>query len=162
MLFQDNGAKLIDPRGEMLESAWEAHATTLSNAETTADLLSALATLITVLKIDLSKPSSVVYGRDTRPSGKGLVEALEAGLQSMQTGLKNEVGEALEKWDNRGVVTTPVLHYIVRGLNLKEDERKDYGETTFDGYIEKMADSFNKLMVRVELQNGVRLRLKLT
>lgn len=28
---EDNGVKLVDPKGEMLESSWEAHATYLAN-----------------------------------------------------------------------------------------------------------------------------------
>ena len=28
---EDNGVKLIDPAGEMLEAAWETHATSLAN-----------------------------------------------------------------------------------------------------------------------------------
>ena len=28
----DNGVKLVDPKGEMLEQMWEAHATNLANA----------------------------------------------------------------------------------------------------------------------------------
>jgi len=28
---EDNGVKLIDPAGEMLETAWETHATSLAN-----------------------------------------------------------------------------------------------------------------------------------
>ncbi len=30
---QDNGVKLVDPAGEMLEQSWEAVATELANAE---------------------------------------------------------------------------------------------------------------------------------
>jgi phosphoacetylglucosamine mutase len=119
-------------------------------------LLSALTTFITALKIDLSKPSCVVYGRDTRPSGPELVQALEAGLQSMRTGLQAESGAHLERWDDRGVVTTPVLHYIVRGLNLSGKSREEYGEPTFEGYLHKMADSFCKLMVGISTRAALR------
>jgi len=30
---EDNGVKLVDPHGEMLEMAWEKHATIIANAQ---------------------------------------------------------------------------------------------------------------------------------
>lgn len=82
---KDNGVKLVDPKGEMLEQTWESLATTLANAKLVLFLSSKFTffkdklkfhrddELETVLEdivksqgIDLSLPSSVFVGRDTR------------------------------------------------------------------------------------------------
>jgi phosphoacetylglucosamine mutase len=47
---QDNGLKLVEASGEMLEPAWEAHATQLAQAQTEEQLLQALATLAEALQ----------------------------------------------------------------------------------------------------------------
>ncbi len=127
----------------MLDPSWESYATTLSNATTDDALLSALQAVIIAFRIDLSKPSHVVYGRDTRPTGPELVTALEAGLGAM-TG-----PEKRETWENKGVLTTPVLHYIVRGLNCEEREMAAYGAPNLEGYLDKTAEAFCKLMVNL-------------
>ncbi|OBZ79862.1 Phosphoacetylglucosamine mutase [Grifola frondosa] len=98
----DNGVKLVDPRGEMLEASWEVHATNLANAPTTQAFIEALDTFVQTLKIDLSKPARVVYARDTRPSGGALVAALEDGFKAIGVEARNA-----------GVTTTPVLHYLL-------------------------------------------------
>jgi phosphoacetylglucosamine mutase len=46
-----------------------------------------------------------------------------------------------------GIVTTPCVHYAVKSRNLKGEERKAYGEPTLGGYLSKIADAFNQLMV---------------
>ena len=66
---QNNGIKLIDPRGEMLESSWESHATVPANASSADELIAALQDLIKTAKIDVSKPARVVYAHGTRHSG---------------------------------------------------------------------------------------------
>jgi phosphoacetylglucosamine mutase len=48
----------------MLENAWESHATALANAPYTPAFTEAVGHLIKVTKIDLNKPSRVVYARD--------------------------------------------------------------------------------------------------
>ncbi|GLB36108.1 putative phosphoglucomutase/phosphomannomutase, C-terminal domain [Lyophyllum shimeji] len=148
---QDNGVKIVDPRGEMLEAAWEAHATTLSNAPTTNDFLEALDALVRTTKIDLSKPARVVYARDTRPSGVALVSALEDGLSAIGA-----------EGRNAGVTTTPVLHYLVKAINTK-DTPESYGEDSEDGYFQKLGSAFQSLVsgrqplepLLVDCANGV-------
>ncbi|KAI0068244.1 phosphoacetylglucosamine mutase [Artomyces pyxidatus] len=130
----DNGVKLVDPRGEMLEAAWEAHATNLANAATTEDFINALDTLVRVAKIDLSKPSRVVYARDTRPSGPSLVAAFEDGLKAIGA-----------EGRNAGVTTTPILHYLVRAINTK-GKKDEYGVDSEEGYFTKLSGAFQKLV----------------
>ncbi|TFY82647.1 hypothetical protein EWM64_g1364 [Hericium alpestre] len=130
----DNGVKLVDPRGEMLEAAWETHATVLANASTTPDFIEALETLVKTAKIDLSKPARVVYARDTRPSGPALVAAFEDGLKALDA-----------EGRNAGVTTTPILHYLVRSINTK-GTKHEYGDDSEEGYFTKLSGGFKKLV----------------
>ncbi|KAG8897745.1 Phosphoacetylglucosamine Mutase [Tulasnella sp. 403] len=130
----DNGVKLVDPHGEMLQQSWEAYATTVANAQTASDLVDNLQSLVTQLSIDLGVPARVVYGRDTRPSGPALVQALEDGLKAIGA-----------EGRNAGVTTTPILHYLVRCVNTKGTD-EDYGEDSEEGYYTKMATAFKSLM----------------
>jgi len=134
-LRQDNGVKLVDPRGEMLEASWEVYATSVANAPTTADFIEALQALISSQKIDLSRPGRVIYARDTRPSGPALVAALEDGLKALNAEARNE-----------GVQTTPILHYLVRCINTR-GTKDEYGEATVEGYYKKLGEAFKKLVV---------------
>ncbi|KAJ7071075.1 phosphoacetylglucosamine mutase [Mycena amicta] len=131
---EDNGVKLVDPRGEMLDTSWEAHATTLSNAQTTDDFLLELQKFVERLRIDLSQPARVVYARDTRPSGPALVAALEDGLESLGAQVRDA-----------GVTTTPILHYLVRAINTR-GTKDSYGVDSEEGYYEKLSAAYKKLV----------------
>ncbi|KAF5337006.1 hypothetical protein D9611_003170 [Ephemerocybe angulata] len=130
---EDNGVKLVDPRGEMLEAAWEAHATNLANASN-EDFSDVLYDFVRDSRIDMSKPSRVVYARDTRPTGESLVKALEDGLKAIGA-----------EGRDAGITTTPVLHYLVRAINTK-GTKEEYGEDSEDGYFQKMSEAFRKLV----------------
>ncbi|KAI8480103.1 Phosphoglucomutase-3 [Branchiostoma belcheri] len=125
----DNGVKLVDPMGEMLEAAWEKHATDLANAKD-EDIGSALQRIIDAVDIDISLPADVFVARDTRPSGPPLTQALLDGLKVMGS-----------TFTDFGILTTPQLHYLVRCHNSKGA----YGEPTEDGYYKKLAQAFLKL-----------------
>ncbi|RKP11149.1 hypothetical protein THASP1DRAFT_33908 [Thamnocephalis sphaerospora] len=148
---QDNGIKLVDPMGEMLEQTWEAYASQLANAPTIEELLAVVDRVIAANKIDLSKPANVVYARDTRPSGPALVAALADGLSAVQAQHRDE-----------GILTTPQLHYIVRCLNT-QGTPEAYGEPSAAGYYKKLADAYHKLVngktrlspLHVDCANGV-------
>ncbi|KAG1899276.1 phosphoacetylglucosamine mutase [Suillus fuscotomentosus] len=130
----DNGVKLVDPRGEMLESSWEAHATALANAPSSVAFVAVVDELVRATKIDLSIPARVVYARDTRPTGPQLVAALKDGLEAIKA-----------EYRDAGVTTTPVLHYLVRTINTK-GTKDSYGEDTEEGYLTKISDAFKKLL----------------
>ncbi|WVR08283.1 hypothetical protein IAU60_005330 [Kwoniella sp. DSM 27419] len=148
---QDNGVKLVDPSGEMLEASWEHHATALANCPTTESLVSTFTTLAAHLRVDLSQPANIAYAWDTRPSGPDLVKALERGLAAF--------GESV-KLNNVGVTTTPILHYVVKATN---DKTGEYGTPTKEGYNDKMAKAFKTLIgnrgplspLYVDCANGV-------
>lgn len=126
----DNGVKIVDPMGEMLEQDWEAHATLLVNAPTHDELLETYKKLASQLKIDLSTPGRVVYGRDTRPSGHSLVTALADALEA--TGIE---------YTDYKILTTPQLHYLTRCVNT-EGTPKAYGEVSEAGYYNKLSEAF--------------------
>lgn len=119
----------------MLDSSWESYATLLANAVTEEDLILALDSIISSTKTDLAITPSVVYGHDTRPSCPSLVKALEDGLDSM--GAKKLTA---------GLVTTPLLHYLVRCYNTV-GTKEAYGEPTEEGYFEKLSTAFKTLIV---------------
>lgn len=133
--------KLVDPRGDMLEASWETYATYIANAPTTDAFLDLVDTLVKNTRIDLSKPSRVVYGRDTRPSGPELIAALEDGFKALGVTARNA-----------GVTTTPILHYLVRAINTKGSP-ESYGEDSEEGYYQKLSESFKKLIVIVPSSN---------
>ncbi|KAG8845781.1 Phosphoacetylglucosamine Mutase [Serendipita sp. 411] len=134
---EDNGVKLVDPRGEMLEQSWEAYATTLANASSPEDLSTRIEQMVSALHIDVSKPAKVIYARDTRPSGPELVASLVDGLNATPGGSVSYTDE--------GVLTTPILHYLVRSKNT-QGTAEEYGVPTPEGYYEKLSAAFIKLI----------------
>lgn len=79
---EDNGVKIVDPSGEMLEADWEYWATGMANAE---DVLDYANKLIDYFQIDLTIPRTtfplVVIGRDTRETSLDLRNAAYAGIR---------------------------------------------------------------------------------
>jgi phosphoacetylglucosamine mutase len=117
----------------MLEASWETYATTLANAPNAQDFIESLQTIVGAMKIELSKPSRVVYARDTRGSGSRLVSALEDGLRVMNA-IRRDIG----------VTTTPILHYTVNAINNKNtSESNDFEEE----YYEMLSNAFKTLVV---------------
>ncbi|KAL1451329.1 hypothetical protein WDU94_005717 [Cyamophila willieti] len=113
---QDNGIKLIDPSGEMLEQSWEVVATQLvqSNNDQVRDYVESK-----LKEVDKSVPSTVMIGYDTRPSSKPLLEAALDGLHVFGTNVINYT-----------LVTTPMLHFFVFNHNVNKQvyEEKEYFE----------------------------------
>ena len=147
----DNGVKIVDPMGEMLEQEWESHVTRLVNSASDQELLDNYKALAAQLKIDINAAGRVIYGRDTRPSGHGLVAALVAGLEA----------SGIEHSDFK-ILTTPQLHYLVRCINT-EGTPKAYGKVSEAGYYEKFSDAFVRALrgrkiqgpLMVDCANGV-------
>ncbi|XP_014470489.1 PREDICTED: phosphoacetylglucosamine mutase [Dinoponera quadriceps] len=125
----DNGIKLVDPAGEMLEASWEAIATDLANAENSS-LKEKLKQICTNENIDLSASATVVLGRDTRQTSPKLMELARKGVEALNGAVVN-----LE------LVTTPQLHYIVLCTNTNGV----YGEPTLQGYYSKLATTFKSV-----------------
>ena len=126
----DNGVKIVDPMGEMLEQEWEGYATQLVNCPSDQVLLNTYNSMASQLRIDLTTPARVIYGRDTRPSGHGLVAALADAFEASNVG-----------YTDYKILTTPQLHYLVRCVNTEETP-KTYGVASEAGYYEKLSDAF--------------------
>lgn len=130
----DNGVKIVDPMGEMLEQDWEGLATALVNAPSHEQLVDAYYKIAEAQKIDLKSPAKVIYGRDTRPSGHKLASALADALEATGS----------EHVDYK-ILTTPQLHYLVRATNT-EGLPSTYGVVSETGYYDKLASAFSKAM----------------
>lgn len=148
---EDNGVKLVDPMGEMLDASWEPQATMLTNCVNPEDFANAWWRLVTELRINEANPANVVFARDTRPSGSRLVKALTIALEATNT-----------SYIDYKILTTPQLHYLVRATNTRHGHHP-YGEVSEQGYYKKLADAFKRAMpytsveepVTVDCANGV-------
>lgn len=125
----DNGVKLVDPRGEMLEKSWEEIATDLVNVSDD-DLEAEVAKIIQMKKIDMNEKANVYIGWDTRYHSPVLSRAVVNGVIALKGNMKEY-----------GIVTTPMLHYFVYSHNSKGA----YGVPTESGYISKLVTAFQKL-----------------
>jgi len=125
----DNGVKLVDPAGEMLEQDWEAAATLLANCPDT-ELPKQLEEIVAKYSIPATG-GKVVVGRDTRVSSPALSEACVRGVEAAG-------GSVVDL----GVVTTPQLHYMVVATNTNGS----YGEPTIEGYYAKLSNAFKKFL----------------
>ncbi|KAF7950782.1 uncharacterized protein EAE97_002334 [Botrytis byssoidea] len=147
---EDNGVKLVDPMGEMLENSWEAYSTQLANASN-EDVVNVYRKLEKDLKINPETPARVIYARDTRPSGPKLVASLIDALEATGT-----------DYTDYKLLTTPQLHYLTRCTNT-EGTPQAYGDVSEVGYYEKLAKAFERAMkgkkttgsVTVDCANGV-------
>ncbi|XP_075532667.1 phosphoglucomutase 3-like protein nst [Dermacentor variabilis] len=124
----DNGIKLIDPMGEMMETDWEILATELANAQDSS-LESVLDRIVAATNISLQESSTVYLAHDTRVSSPRLAQAVIDGVKSVDGVVKAF-----------GHLTTPQLHYIVRCSN-----DPSYGEPTEEGYFNKITKAFMQI-----------------
>jgi len=135
----DNGVKLVDPAGEMLQFSWEGLATDLANAED-KDIGQQLDTIIN--KCDINKTqANVIVGRDTRQSSPALAKAVLDAIATVENVSVTDIG----------IVTTPQLHYMVVATNTKGG----YGEASLEGYYSKLSGAFSKFMSLAK-QDGYR------
>ncbi|KAG6801624.1 phosphoacetylglucosamine mutase [Apis mellifera caucasica] len=125
----DNGVKLIDPAGEMLEATWEHIATNLVNTED-LNLVSMIKHIIKEQNIDMSISATIITGRDTRKSSPALLNAAITGIQALNGIVKDF-----------GIVTTPQLHYLVVCTNTDGS----YGMPTLHGYYVKLSEAFKHI-----------------
>jgi phosphoacetylglucosamine mutase len=134
---QDNGVKLVDPLGEMLEPHWEKIGTELANAD---DLSACLKKIIADFKLDdVSEKPFVFIGRDTRPSSLNLATAAHDGAQIFGSVVRDI-----------GVVSTPILHYVVASRNMSGE----LGVPTEEGYYNRICHAFKQLRAEKSTNNG--------
>lgn len=124
----DNGVKLVEPNGDMLVAEWENYAIQLANCNTPEELIAAVSAIIT--KEGISCPKALVgIGRDTRPSGLLLLDAVKDGILIAGGDLKDF-----------GVVTTPQCHYLVASSN-------DSLDATCESYYKKSSEAWKIITV---------------
>lgn len=148
---EDNGVKLVEPLGNMLQEEWEVLSTTMANKATPEDVSQYYQEIATKYKIDLQAPARVVVARDTRASGARLLGCVQDGLKAADAEVKDY-----------GFLTTPQLHYMVRCLNT-EGTKDAYGTPTEQGYYEKFGAAFKNALkgkkpngsLTVDCANGV-------
>jgi phosphoacetylglucosamine mutase len=126
---EDNGVKLIDPFGEMLEASWETFATDLANVSD-AELPCAIEKIVECTKLDMQNSAFVISARDTRPSSDSLSRAVQDGVIALGA-----------TFTDFGLLTTPQLHYIVRCINTNGQ----YGVPSTVGYYNKLSTAFMQL-----------------
>ncbi|XP_035907690.1 phosphoacetylglucosamine mutase [Anopheles stephensi] len=139
----DNGVKLIDPLGEMLEQRWEKLATDLVNVPD-SELEAQVAKICEDEKIDNNEQAKVFVGMDTRYHSPQLSRAVVNGILA----LKGTVTEF-------GIVTTPMLHYFVTCTNTQNA----YGVPTEEGYMSKLIAAFKALRGETGEQGNYRNQL---
>jgi phosphoacetylglucosamine mutase len=124
------------------QAEWEAYATKLANAplDRIADVYDEL---VKEIDVKMTNPARVVFARDTRASGSRLVGVLNAALTATEV-----------EFVDFKYMTTPQLHYVVRCKNTLGTQY-EYGEPTEQGYYEKLANSFKKVMRGVKVQNSL-------
>lgn len=122
----DNGVKLIDPMGEMLEPSWERIATDLANVSD-QELQAQIAKIIEEQRIDIGSASCVFVGMDNRYHSPGLLKAVSDGVLALKGKVKSY-----------GIVTTPMMHYHVVCANTNGA----YGVPTEEGYYKKLTSAF--------------------
>lgn len=125
----DNGVKLIDPKGEMLEASWEKIATDLVNV-TDQELEGEVGKIIRENNIDVGSSSNVYVGMDNRYHSPRLLKAVADGVIA----LKGNVREF-------GIVTTPMIHFFVVASNTKGA----YGQPNEEGYYRKLITAFETI-----------------
>ncbi|RKP29409.1 Phosphoacetylglucosamine mutase [Metschnikowia bicuspidata] len=144
---QDNGVKVVDPLGSMLEALWEKYVTQLANSAA-EDLPATVRAIAGKEGVDLGVAAHVVVARDSRESSPRLAGAVLAGVGSVP---------ALEFRD-LGLMTTPQLHYITRTLNDCA-----FGEPLENGYYIKLAAAFKSIVgtlsdpidITIDSANGI-------
>lgn len=129
----DNGVKIIDPKGEMLEREWVDLATEFINLNDD-QLANWLDDKLDKLHLK-GKQGLVFIAKDTRQSSERLAKAASDGVLSIN-------GE----FRDFGLLTTPQLHYIVNSQNT----RGAYGKPSEEGYYLKYSNAFLHLVEKLK------------
>ncbi|VDM46604.1 unnamed protein product [Toxocara canis] len=125
----DNGVKLIDPKGEMLNASWEKAANELVNC-TDDEFPTVYRAMESEFAVGETDHARVLSAYDTRPSSKYLQAVLKSGVQLSRA-----------QFSSFDLLTTPQLHYIVRCEN-----DVDYGPCGEEGYYRTFGGAFNAML----------------
>ncbi|MCP9265657.1 Phosphoacetylglucosamine mutase [Dirofilaria immitis] len=133
--IEDNGVKIIDPMGGMLDATWENYANLIVNASD-SDFLEKSQELRLQFNGRIGENANVFTAIDTRPSSKYIEEAAFHGAQCARFSELSQLREPLRIEITtmiKRLLTTPQLHYIVRCQN-----DYTYGSPTEAGYYAKV------------------------
>ena len=127
---EDNGGKMVEPDGSMLDPSWEALADSAINAKSTAELRSILESIS--LGSTPSPAGRVFIAYDTRSSSERLVQCVIRGCDAVNA-----------HTENYGLLSTPVLHHIVRhcngfGHNITMSSVEGYSRMLKEGVVESL------------------------
>ncbi|XP_059471825.1 phosphoacetylglucosamine mutase [Neocloeon triangulifer] len=139
---EDNGVKLCDPQGEMLEPEWEVIATEIANAKNQTELVELLTAVVSRNSLEDAAQSPFVFvGRDTRSSSPSLADAAIEGAKILGAEVKDI-----------GIVSTPILHFVVASRNASGE----LGKPTEEGYFYRITSAFERLkeMENLPRDNG--------
>lgn len=144
----DNGMKLADSNGGMLDAAWEEHAVSLANAPTSKQALILINTLSQYAMghhgAGGKLPKMVVHiGRDTRSHSPGLANLVIRAARAMGATVIDH-----------GEVSTPMLHHFVMHANGHLLPRIIPQRCNESGYYEIMALSYAALLRTGGLDGG--------
>lgn len=136
----DNGMKLADSNGGMLDAAWEEHAVSLANAPTSKQALILINTLSQYAMghhgAGGKLPKMVVHiGRDTRSHSPGLANLVIRAARAMGATVIDH-----------GEVSTPMLHHFVMHANGHLLPSIIPQRCNESGYYEIMALSYAALL----------------
>ena len=133
----DNGVKIVEPTGDMLNTKYEKYATELSNCNID-HLPSKLQEYIDLYGINNHYRPIVFIGCDTRNSSPELRQLVIDGATALNATICN-----------LGLVTTPQLHHAVRLYN-KDPANWTKGLETpklfLDFYYEEISASFERVL----------------
>lgn len=139
----DNGLKIVDPSGCMLDQSWEETAADLANAPE-GEVCAVLLSIAEEKKIDLSLTPHVFVGRDTRPSSPSLSAILLKGIAAFGATVTD-----------LGIVTTPQLHYSVATTYAGNTRDVNGYYTDLCGAFRALIGSKKPTPVLIDCANGV-------
>ncbi|CCE65599.1 hypothetical protein TPHA_0M00210 [Tetrapisispora phaffii CBS 4417] len=128
----DNGVKIVEPDGSMLDQSWEPFATELANkasfCHSTQEFKLYLQEKFAQYKVDSGITPVLVVGRDSRDSGPRLLQC----LNSLAVPLMKP------KIIDYGLLTTPQLHFLTNAINTT----KSRAPVTEDDYYSFFMDAW--------------------
>ncbi|KAL4553161.1 hypothetical protein Ndes2526B_g03039 [Nannochloris sp. 'desiccata'] len=140
----DNGIKMVEPTGEMLQQRFEPIADEFANAESD-EALARLVLEFMEKEGVTDATGTVLIAHDTRPSGPELAEAAAAGVRCVGAEPKF-----------LGLLTTPQLHWAVMrtNQNLPAGE-DDYYSVLSSAFLELAGKADPPMTLYVDCANGV-------
>lgn len=145
----DNGIKLVDYNGEMIDSKWEVYATKLAQATSFKEFYEIVVALLGDGDVIVNHDDLCVFiGQDTRSSGNHLASICAQGVNALGiTPLMT------------GCVTTPELHFYTYQSNVSPVTKvKTYTHHLIDTFTNLIGDVGNVSNVdtlHVDCANGV-------